>query len=289
MWCKFCGQDVPGIAGPDDGQFSCARCTSVIADEQADHKDEVNSHRSPLITFSSDESNSAEGNCYTHKKNQSHDLLEITMPSVDDDWQHEQDVKYLNRLAKDSSGSIEQLTESPLPTFFNQTKTAFPNWHTHLPHSPPQSSKTELKHVGSKKESINQANSIISQLAWGILLLGVMGLVCGGVLMVWSIIAQRPVLWDLGLPVSIGSQAALLLGVILQIERIWRNHQNASNKIETVDQQISDLKETTTILSTSGSGTSNAFYNHMTRGASNELLLADLKGQMDMLTQKISK
>lgn len=125
--------------------------------------------------------------------------------------------------------------------------------------------------------------------AWLLLLVGTMALVCGGVLVGWSLYASRAALWNLGLPILLAGQAGLLLGVVLQLARMWQNHRTAAERLAAVDRQLGDLEQTTTLLgNTYGTGSS-TFFAHLAEGASPHLLLADLKGQMDLLAMKMSR
>ena len=81
----------------------------------------------------------------------------------------------------------------------------------------------------------------------------------------------------------------LLVGMMLQVERIWRNSRQASERLRQVDSQLDDLQQTTAALENTHDATSQAFYTHMAEDANPHLLLADLKGQLDMLAVKIAK
>ena len=108
-------------------------------------------------------------------------------------------------------------------------------------------------------------------------------------LLAWSWVAGRHELWQLGMPIAIVGQAALLLGLILQLERVWQNSRYAAGRLEHVDEQLNQLKRATTMLSVSHSSASNAFYAHMSEGASPQLLLADLKSQLDLLATRMTQ
>lgn len=99
--------------------------------------------------------------------------------------------------------------------------------------------------------SSNESQTGGGLLAWMFLLAGTMALVCGGVLVGWSLYASRAALWNLGLPILLGGQAALLLGVVLQVIRMWKNHSAATQRLAQVDRQLGDLQQTTTLLGNS--------------------------------------
>jgi hypothetical protein len=79
------------------------------------------------------------------------------------------------------------------------------------------------------------------------------------------------------------------MGLVLQIDRLWSDNRAAVDKLHDVDDQIGDLKMTTTLLGTSQGPTGGVFYSHFAGGASPQLLLADLKGQLDLLAVKLAQ
>lgn len=129
----------------------------------------------------------------------------------------------------------------------------------------------------------------LSLTVWTAISLGVMLLACGGILLGWSIMGHRGELWSLGLPIAVGGQVVLLFGLVLQLDRLWHHNRAATAKLDDVDQQLHELRSTTAMLGTTHSTPGLAFYSHMAGGASPQLLLADLKGQLDLLAIQIGK
>jgi hypothetical protein len=127
-----------------------------------------------------------------------------------------------------------------------------------------------------------------SRLAWGALSLGLMAFVCGAVLLGWSLAVGRNDLWSLGMPITLGGQFGLLLGLILQLENLWEGNRHTVDKLDEVDGRLDDLNQTAALLSSSHSSPAQAFYVHMAAGASPHLLLADLKGQLDLLAVQMA-
>ncbi len=74
----------------------------------------------------------------------------------------------------------------------------------------------------------------------------------------------------------------------MQLDRIWRDSRRAAARLQTVDKQIHDLKTTTSLLGTTHAP-SNAFYAHWAGGAGSDVLLSDLKSQLDLLAAKLAK
>ena len=116
---------------------------------------------------------------------------------------------------------------------------------------------------------------------------GLMAFVFGGVLLVWSFVTGRSDLWQLGLPVALGGQVGLLLGLILQLEGLWKSSRETTETLDQLDDQLDELRRTTAMLNTTHSSASQSFYVHMAEGASPQMLLHDLKGQLDMLAMRI--
>jgi hypothetical protein len=130
----------------------------------------------------------------------------------------------------------------------------------------------------------------LGAMAWFILSLGLMAFVCGAVLLGWSYVSGQHELWHLGLPIALGGQAAMLLGFVLQLDRLRLDNSQAAEKLDTVDERILDLKQATVRLGTTNRGSvSQTFYAHLAEGASPHILLADLKGQLDLLAVRMSQ
>jgi hypothetical protein len=125
-------------------------------------------------------------------------------------------------------------------------------------------------------------------LAWCFLAAGVMGLSCGGVLTGWSLLSAKPHLWNIGLPILLGGQAGLLIGLVLQLQRMWQNSKAAAHRMAHVDERLDELRHTTELLAGAQSAPSTRFYAHLAQAASPRLLMADLKGQLDLLAARIS-
>ena len=116
-----------------------------------------------------------------------------------------------------------------------------------------------------------------------------MGLVCGGILLGWAKWEARPELWEMGLPIALCGQFGLMLGLIVQLDFLWRVNRHTATKLEEVGDQLHDLNQTAAMLGTTHTAPAQAFYTHLAEGANPHLLLADLKGQLDLLAMRMAE
>ena len=134
-----------------------------------------------------------------------------------------------------------------------------------------------------------ERGSALGAFTWLALSLGTTSFVCGGILLGWSLATGRHELWTIGLPVALIGQIALLIGLVLQLDRLWHDNRTAAAKLDNVDEQLHELKTATTLLGTSQGPAASVFYSHFAGGAGPQLLLTDLKGQIDLLAMKIAQ
>jgi hypothetical protein len=141
----------------------------------------------------------------------------------------------------------------------------------------------------TRKEEETAPSSASGTVSWLAISLGTMALVCGGILLGWSVVAAREDLWTIGLPIALGGQIGLLVGLLCRLDRIGQDHRSAAARLSEVDQKLRELNSSTTLLATTHSSPATAFYCHLAEGAPPEMLLGDLKGQLDLLAMKLSR
>jgi len=121
------------------------------------------------------------------------------------------------------------------------------------------------------------------------LVLGSIGFIGGACLLAWSLTIGQQEMWRIGLPLMLGGQIVLLLGLALQIDRLRRESREAAARLGNVHQRLDDLKTATTLLESSRGPGARSFYSHFVGGASPQLLLSDLKSQLDLLATRIAR
>lgn len=169
----------------------------------------------------------------------------------------------------ESFASLLQSTAQSFGTLSNQTPGSRQAW----PKSKDSAPFTRMKSLA----------------AWSAICLGLMAFACGGVLLGWSVLGQRTELWSLGVPITLVGQVALLVGLCLQLDRLWSENRDTSERLGQMDEQLEELRQTTRLMGTPYHSASQSFYAHLSEGASPKMLLSDLKGQIDLLAVRMSQ
>ena len=63
----------------------------------------------------------------------------------------------------------------------------------------------------------------------------------------------------------------------------------AHSPSEVSSEQLDDLRQTTSLLGSNHGSAAQAFYAHLAQGANPQMLLADLKGQLDLLAIRMAQ
>jgi hypothetical protein len=261
MWCSRCQQDVPAVPGDGGGTLLCVRCHVVLAGK-----------REPAAAIAAEPPPNIEPLDSLKTDTPLDGLLLPPMPQ--EDWQLEAELRYVERL------SAAWREAPPLKDSFT------------LASSDEAVDVTDRSRGPRETENVDESPAPklrFAGLAWTALSLGVMAFVCGGVLLGWSAVAGRQDLWSIGLPLALGGQAALIVGLILHLETLWQTNRATSQTLQSLDGELHELRHSTTLLTQARSNPSQSFYLHLAEGASPHLLLADLKGQLDLLSEQMSK
>lgn len=285
MWCKLCQQDVRGVTDPDLGHYCCPRCGSRFDAEGDTFAEMADPSDLPIDDPFDDPSDDVAAE-------PADDLaaeLEATLDSVGaerppgiDAWEMDEDLEHIHRVLAPDAGDGEPrrgTTESGRYFRVDAAHQGPEPWHKPL----------TRKLAALRSPQPRKPEPLLPLVTWGVLSLGLMAIVCGGVLLGWSVISGRDNLWSIGMPIALGGQVVLLLGFILQLDRLWHDSRSTANKLDTFDERLADLKTTTSLLGTTHSTPAVSFYSHMAGGANPQLLLADLKSQLDLLALKLSQ
>jgi hypothetical protein len=259
MWCKHCRQDVPSIGSPNQAGMSCARCSAAMSAEGEPTGASVSATAEPA------------------------ERLDLDVPKAPltpypsfEDWEVEQSLR--NLQARVGRG---KRADQAAPSRLQAAERADRN----------EARQMHATHKSAPRPHLSQprAPGRIPLLARSVVLLGLAIFACGAGLLGWSIAEQRVDLWNLGVPATIAAQAVLVLGLVLQLERVWQNSRYTVRKLDQVESQLASIQHAAKMLTMTHTSAAQAFYAHMADDAEPQLLLADLKGQLDLLAMSISK
>ncbi len=268
MWCLSCQQEVPAVASTADATVRCAQCQSELPASEDTNEDRVNQPSLTTTAPTKDPSVGLETDTLKGATDAS--------PRFWESWELAEDLRAADRLV-----NLLGIHRADAPHEIQADSAAMTS-------EPPFQSFDQTPGTNSPAARPGRKRHRGSFITWSILSLGLMTFAFGAVLLGWSFWMDRADLWQLGMPFTLAGQAALVIGLALQLDGLWRSNQSTVQTLGALDNQLEELRRATTLLSTSHSGPSQSFYSHMASGAGPHLLLADLKSQLDLLAIKLA-
>lgn len=263
MWCGNCQQDVPGIAIKEDGnRICCARCSGLLAGITG---------RTPVVITDEPPREAVPTETALPKAEAPEQVEAIVAPPLLDDWSLENDLAAVTRmmhtLRSDAPASATAAIEPRRS-------------HDGQPWRMPDSRSPRPTLAPPKRGS---------WLAWPVLMIGMMTFCCGAVLLGWSFATGRGDLWTFGMPAVLAGQGLLVLGLVVQLEGLWQNNRETRETLDGLDRELAELRHATSVLTSTHTAAGQSFYAHMAEGASPHLLLADVKGQLDVIALRLAQ
>ncbi|MBM4001724.1 MAG: hypothetical protein FJ295_00335 [Planctomycetes bacterium] len=276
MWCSTCQQDVPAIVlpGSDDPQRCCARCKRRFELTTGGDLAEKNAASGGAVTEARGVPRPASGS-------EDHRLLFDT-------WKLDEELRAADDLLR-RIGLPARPLENPLTADVEQRRAELAMRRVNAAHAPTQTPARRTQTPEAEHDAPDRYPARrTSWIAWLALGFGITTLVCGGVLIGWSLVAPRPDLWNIGLPLALIGQAAVVIGLLLQLDRLWQSSRATSEAIQQIDGEIEHLRHSTRQIAAHRSPSAQSFYAHWADGAGPHLLLTDLKGQLDLLSEQLA-
>jgi len=266
MWCSACHQDVPGVAASvDDATMCCARCGKALGCRAAPAEDSATRVQS-VGQPESDDSNLLE----LSELEDTPDFVEV------DEWDFEETLSNAERLVR-----TVQAQDRAVDILWSSRPTPTPGLHRRVDNSESVNIKTATDAFGGPKPTESTSVPLF------VLALGLAVFVCGATLAGWSLMGHGEHLWRLGVPLVMGGQVAMLAGLMWQLEAVWQSNRDTKHSVQTLDEQVRLMRRRAASDSTH-SHDGRAFYRHLAENASPHILLADLKGQLDTLSQRLA-
>jgi hypothetical protein len=196
-------------------------------------------------------------------------------PPMADDWQ-------LRRRTREMGRKLRRDVGSRRPTV-GQNRDVFDDLQ-HLTATPIVMPTESVAKRSSQRTQRPESGQFV---AWLFALCGATTLGGGIGTIIWSLADDRPDLWNLAVGLTLIGQGLLIFGLVMIVARLWRNSRYASTKLQVVHGDITQLQRTADALTAMRSGGAPAFYAELVRGASPQMLLANLKGQLDQLSTRL--
>jgi hypothetical protein len=258
MWCNNCQQDVPAVGRAGSTKLACTRCHNTLRPPHAVGISEAGIALDDDVAL---------------------EVVDSRPPIVSDDWQLRRRTRELGRkLRYDTTGASRRAQAAAPQNLFSELaeQTSTPIVEPGNYSRPPQSAKAVGPDFGQF-------------VAWFVTFLGFAALASGLGLIAWSIGHGGSEYWDHALALTLAGQGTLILGLVLIVSRLWRNSRYASGKLQEVHSELGQLQRTAEALTAMRTSSAPAFYADLVRGASPQMLLTNLKGQLDQLSTRLNE
>ncbi len=254
MWCRYCQQQTPALGPPSANGPRCARCQRT----------------SP-----------ATGTVGVAPLDGSHTAAEaVGSPTDPDDARRAIYRSLRSAHATLSAGEAARtirfdVGQSPLVEASEPSRQAT----TRRP-LPPSTS--------AKRSDVLPSQLARGQLtAWLMSSVGAMMVGLGIGLGAWSLIGNRADLWNPALAAAIGGQGLLIVGLLQLLASLWNAARLASGKLSLMHDELRQLRRTTDEAAGRNSASAAGFYADLARDAPPEMLMGNLRGQMDRLASRL--
>lgn len=255
MWCRHCKQDVPAVAPATNGAVHCARCHGPL-DQPA---------------FAKSVSDSGVGlDQESQRVADPHALLQAS----DSGYRHDEIRRAIRGAQRRASAAPRMLRFDPPEPLVEQKR---------VEPRDPASPNTRVD------QPVRENHRPTQWVAWALALTGAMTLGAGVGLMFWSLTEARPELWEWGIGATLTGQGVMIIGLVQLLAGLWNSSRSANQTLRGVQQELRRLGRTTESLLGANAPTAASFYADLARGASPEMLLANLKGQVDALSSHVAR
>lgn len=264
MWCSNCQQDLPAIATPEEGKVRCTQCRHDIALRTPTSPEQVSSVSCAQEDVRQKKDVEVESTS-TASEVPSWAFVERT-PIDFDAWRWDPDLLEAERLLKTLAPSPEKTNP------FMGSESRVDSAHgpaTNWLQPAPQRTTTSL-------------------LAWIALSMGGLVTILAGIVLGFESCSGQKLFLNHGLSYLVGGEASLIVGLLLQLERISRNCSRARRAIAELDEQVEELRRAAVLGSRSHVAHAPPLYSHLATGASSHLLWTELSSQLDRLAMRVA-
>lgn len=263
MWCRDCQQDVPAVAKSMAGPLVCTRCETEL---------EVSDHAIQAASAPVDSGVELDG------LDRSHTYQTMASP-----WRSDEAGDRLRRIGNQLRTAYRHESTS------NAKGTPRRTWGPEALAALMQEPQLRPTIRSARRDVDRPARSTATSRFISLLLfLGVVGFIAGVFALVWSAAFGLPNSWQWGMTATIAGEGVLIVGLTWMALRLWHNSRRLNRQIDGVDRQINQLEHLTGSLAAGRMTGSQYYYSHFNQGASGQMLLADLQGQVEQLSTRLA-
>ncbi len=253
MWCSHCHQDVPAVASEGRGPRTCARCNREL---------KFTAQATLVDTGIALET------------------LDPPAPAIEaiDPLVHLESRENLRRLGRQLRAPYQQRLALDAPPFWDRLTLDAPE------------SSAQLRAIARQaereaEESSYQQRSLLLNV---LLFSGMLAFLCGSLALLWSAAFNQIRLWQWGLTTTIAAEGILIVALVWMAGRLWHNGRHLNRQLRGVDEQLDEIHELAGSISAQQLSASQNYYHHFSQVANPHMLVANLRGQIDQLAERIA-
>jgi hypothetical protein len=103
----------------------------------------------------------------------------------------------------------------------------------------------------------------------------------------WSLLGGQEDLWNPAVAAAIGGQGLLIIGLLQLLSSIWNAARHAAGKLSLMHEELRRLRRTTEETAARNNPSAASFFADLAREAPAEMLLGNLRGQLDHLASRL--
>jgi hypothetical protein len=252
MWCSHCHQEVPGVPSADRGTVACARCQRDLKFTSASR-----------VCDSGISLDDAAANA----------------PAAIDRFATEESKQKLRRLGQQLRPVYQQHATLERPLFWERLSADSPEVSPQL-RSVAHQGAISVDHVVSRSNTPLFLAVVLGS--------GFLGLMTGAAALVWSAAFNQAIIWRWGLTTTVAGEGLLILGLTWMAARLWQKGRQLDQNLHEVDSQLAQVSELAGELTASQLSSSQHYYQHFSQSANPHLLVANLRGQIDQLAERLA-
>lgn len=136
--------------------------------------------------------------------------------------------------------------------------------------------------------STDQQRAATNWLLGLILAVGVAALLGGATSLIWAAAYNRTYVWQWGLTITLAAEGLLIVGLTWMAARLWRNSRRLNRQLSHVDEQLDEIHSLAGSISAGRLSGSQHYYQHFSQVANPHMLVANLRGQIDQLAERMA-